>query len=80
MVTSRVPVAEGCIPQHPLGSLSAQPSTWLVQQAAPDLAAADAAALVRLCRGVPLLLRLAADAFASGRMSSVQVRGDGGGG
>jgi len=74
VITSRVPVAEATLPQVRLGRLGPEPSTWLVQRTAPDLEEADVEGQVQLCKGVPLLLRLVADAFASGRVGSMRVR------
>ncbi|KAF5833549.1 hypothetical protein DUNSADRAFT_10081 [Dunaliella salina] len=74
VVTSRVPIAEACLQQYRLGGISAGPCTWLLRQTAPDLNDEELREAVQLCKGVPLIVRLVGDAFASGRLTVQDVR------
>lgn len=72
IVTSRVPIAKACIPQCKLGGISAGPCEWLMLQIAPELDEEELKEAVHLCMGVPLVVRLVGNAFASGRIT-IQV-------
>lgn len=63
-----VGLAERCV-----GALNASAAVQLVQAVAPDLSNEEAEALAGACRGVPLVLCLAADACTAGRLT-VEVR------
>jgi len=69
VVTSRVPIAVACLQQYKLGGISEGSCTWLMRQAAPDLDGEELTEAVQLCKGVPLIVRLIGDAFASGRLT-----------
>ncbi|KAF5827603.1 hypothetical protein DUNSADRAFT_354 [Dunaliella salina] len=83
LITSRVPLESPCVTMnlhhHELGgmddkSCQALLREALMQEMAPKLSDTQIEEVVHICRGVPLLVRLAGDALRTGQLSVEEVR------
>jgi len=73
LMTSVTPVAEEHLKQHSLQSLSPAAGQQLLQRIAPSISPGLMNEVVRLCLGMPLLIRLIADALLTKRLT-IQVK------